>query len=360
MVPSAVFAAGDGVKPLRGGDAVITDDTPDANAPAYASYLDEDDKVVTKTGATISKKWRSKLVITYKLVGDSFVIAVDSYIQSRKDHQHDLSKDKLTLSVTGFDSYVYQDEQTSRWNAVKGTEKKIGKTQYYLINKGDAAKSVKFTASIKRSAAPKGTSKATHTIKMTKSSQAQDRANVINGAVSWANKIAGDNSFHYGKGSAAHHFGCYFCNTNGQECIKVREGLPADQALKSYCCNPFVTAAFVHGGGIGTKCGTSKDAFGIGLAGDPCTKLFYNNFEEIEVPAKISGLKKGDILLTTGHCLLYAGSSKVVEAAYEDDGKKGSAKWKDSIRVKTYTASRYKNVKRVFRYMGKPAQYIED
>ena len=69
-------------------------------------------------------------------------------------------------------------------------------------------------------------------------------------AVSWAITIANDNSFHYGRSSWAHHHGCYFCGTNQRpNSPKRRAGASVAACAKTYCCNPFLTAAYRHGAG---------------------------------------------------------------------------------------------------------------
>lgn len=69
---------------------------------------------------------------------------------------------------------------------------------------------------------------------------------VINGACAWAVAIAADDSFHYGKKPNAQHNGCYFCDTQTLKGGRAKTGVLDYE--KSYCCNPFVHAAFAHGG----------------------------------------------------------------------------------------------------------------
>lgn len=169
---------------------------------------------------------------------------------------------------------------------------------------------------------------------------------VISDAILWGNWIAGDNSFHYGKGKHAHHNGCYFCGTQP----KVKKEAGIKDYKKTYCCNPFIGAAWAHGGGITKalemcKKGKSWD-FNKG-SGYDASSLFKN----LGKPAR-SKLKKGDVLCSNTHVMMYIGNGKIMEAAYEDDNVRNSKKWNSSIRITTLTAARYAGVKRVHRYTG--------
>ena len=167
---------------------------------------------------------------------------------------------------------------------------------------------------------------------------------VCNGAVAWAIKIANDNSFHYGNGQHAHHNGCYYCGT--QPTSKRRNVVRWE---KTYCCNPFVHAAYAHGGNEQTmlklcKRGNSYDWDTIKTK----TKLF----KALGHPAK-STLKKGDVLCYNGHMAMYVGNGNFVEAAGGDDGKPYSSKWNRSIAVKKLTDKEYRYFTHVYRYIGK-------
>lgn len=153
------------------------------------------------------------------------------------------------------------------------------------------------------------------------------------GAVQWAIKIAGDNSFTYGKSPAANHSGCYFCGNQGTKQRHAKRLGINRSYEKTYCCNPFVTAAFVHGAGDPyIKC---KGAI-IGLkqsAKKNCGKRQYRNFEWLGHIPK-SQLQTGDVLLTNKHAKLYAGGGKQVEAT----GGKTSYCWSaKSIRLTRLT-----------------------
>lgn len=172
-------------------------------------------------------------------------------------------------------------------------------------------------------------------------------AEVIADTIKWAKWIARDNRFHYGAGKDAHHNGCYFCGTQPKS--KKNAGI-VDYKF-TYCCNPFVGAAWTHGGCVPKALelcqkGSSWD-FNKGSGYDKSSL-----FDNLGKPEK-SKLKKGDVLCSNGHVALYIGNGKIVEAASEDNNKKGTTSWDKSIRVTELTNSRYKGFKRVHRFNGK-------
>ena len=176
-------------------------------------------------------------------------------------------------------------------------------------------------------------------------------AEVIADTIKWAIWIAGDNNFHYGYTSKdkkinAHHNGCYFCGTNTDKGGRSKKGIVDYQ--HTYCCNPFVGAAWAHGGCVPKAMelcskGSSWD-FAKGKGYDK-SSLFTN----LGHPAK-SKLKAGDVLCRDTHVALYIGNGKIAEASHGDDNKKGSAKWNDSIHIITLTDSNYKKFLRVHRF----------
>lgn len=177
-------------------------------------------------------------------------------------------------------------------------------------------------------------------------------AQAIQDAVKWAKWIANDNSFHYGYTNKkvtpwnpnAHHNGCYFCGTNGS-----KKGML--DYKKTYCCNPFVGAAWAHG-----ACDTKALSlcshhgswgFGTGVG----SYHQSDRFKRLGHP-KMSKLQAGDVLCMDTHIALYVGNGKIAEAGCGDDNVRNSTKWNNSIRVRTLTASNYKKFKRAYRYIG--------
>lgn len=174
---------------------------------------------------------------------------------------------------------------------------------------------------------------------------------VINGACDWARSIAHDDSFHYGYGDAAHHNGCYFCKT--QPSVKHS----FKQYEKSYCCNPFVHAAFAHGGGEKTmlkkcKAGSSYD-FHAGTGYDT-SSLFKRIY-----PKKKEDLQPGDVMCKDNHVALALGNNQYVQAGHEDDNNPGSERWNSSIAVSSLKDSRFNEFKRFYRYIGKGGGKVE-
>ena len=171
-------------------------------------------------------------------------------------------------------------------------------------------------------------------------------------AVDWAIKIANDNSFHYGESKWAHHNGCYFCGTNqSKNSLKRKDGGSLSQVEKTYCCNPFVTAAYCHGAGAKeVDCTVSSKRFG--LANDTNT-VFKNtaSWQKVSKPSKVTSLEVGDILLTPTHAMLYVGDGKVAHAAHHDNGKKDSY-WNESITVSKISSSSWSKTTKIYRYLG--------
>lgn len=182
---------------------------------------------------------------------------------------------------------------------------------------------------------------------------------VISDACTWAAWIAGDNSFHYGytnkHGSSkssdwspnAHHNGCYFCNTNVTSGGRSKKGIVDYQ--KTYCCNPFVHAAFAHGGCDPTMLKKCK-------AGGSYVASNYkkdSNWKNLGKPT-FGSLKKGDVLYweKNGSChyALYLGNNKLAEASSGDDNVRGSARWKNSIHVRDIKS--WGSFQGAFRYIG--------
>lgn len=172
-------------------------------------------------------------------------------------------------------------------------------------------------------------------------------------AVDWAIDIANDNSFHYGETKWAHHNGCYFCGTNqASGSLKRKAGASLAECEKTYCCNPFVTAAYNHGAGA-KEADCKVSSLRVGLANDP-NKIFNNTDAWLRVskPSDSSELKVGDILLTPTHAMIYAGNNKIVHAKGHDDGKKNSKMWNDSILLGKLTDYQWNRTSKIYRYLG--------
>ena len=146
-------------------------------------------------------------------------------------------------------------------------------------------------------------------------------------AVDWATMIAADNNFMYGTGQRAHKGGCYYCGTNITGGKHAKKGSKWE---KTYCCNPFIAAAYVHGANIKSTCKRINGHYYGGMAASTWTcynsmKGHKGKFKQI---SKSSKLKPGDIFTRSSHVWMYAGNGKRVEAA-------GGGFSKNSIRVKS-------------------------
>lgn len=177
-----------------------------------------------------------------------------------------------------------------------------------------------------------------------------DNEAALDAVCQWAVEIAEDDTFHYGNGAAAHHNGCYFCGTQALSGKRSKKGVV--QYQKTYCCNPFIQAAFAHGCNDPTMLAVCKK-------GSSYVEKHYRSsslFENLGKPSRDS-LKKGDVLCCrNGHVMLYIGDGQLVEAANGDDGKVGSTRWNNSISVGNLTDGRWNSksygVTCAFRYKG--------
>ena len=173
-------------------------------------------------------------------------------------------------------------------------------------------------------------------------------AQAIDDMATWAEWIADDNTFHYGHGKRAHHNGCYFCGTNVDHGARSKAGIVGYK--KTYCCNPFVGAAWAHGGGDPEalklcKKGSSWD-YHKGRGYDTSSK-----FKKLGKPS-IKKLRKGDVLCRDTHVAVYIGNGRIAHAAHEDDNVRNSKSWDSSIKVQKLTPAVYKKFTRVYRYKG--------
>ena len=215
---------------------------------------------------------------------------------------------------------------------------RYGKTYYYVC--GDWVTFSKPKNALVKASSTTGSNKVlANTVKQSAASK-----KVANGAVSWAIKIANDNTFHYGNGTHAHHNGCYFCDT--QPASKRKYVVKWE---KTYCCNPFVHAAYAHGGKEATMLRMCRSGRSFDWNGYRNTSLF----KHIGHPDR-SLLIPGDVLCWDGHVAMYVGNNKIVEAGGygEDDGKYLSKKWNNSIAVTPLDARAYKLFTHVYRYVG--------
>lgn len=161
---------------------------------------------------------------------------------------------------------------------------------------------------------------------------ASNKSIAVNGkrkAMNWACSVANDNSFAYGTGQRAHRSGCYFCKTNtgDRKWKKEKKGEPhyvkdkngkKHTYTKTYCCNPFITAAYAHGAQdkalykichAGTSCGMSTSDW---------KKSPYFKTVGASKNVGYSQLKAGDIIIATGWCehvWMYIGHGRYVEAS---------------------------------------------
>ena len=175
--------------------------------------------------------------------------------------------------------------------------------------------------------------------KVTVTSRKSTKQEQINAAVDWAVDIANDNSFAYGSGSGAHHNGCYFCGTNYGPKKYMK---PSKKYKKTYCCNPFIHAAYAHGAQHPGMLSGCKRANGIGM--EKSTFYKFKCWKCVGKP-KYSKLKKGDVLVKSTHVAMYIGNGKMVEAS----GGNWSA---GSIATKKMSNSKYKGFSYVMRYTG--------
>ena len=156
--------------------------------------------------------------------------------------------------------------------------------------------------------------------KIKKASSAKE---VRDGAVSFAKAVAKDNTFHYGYGQYSHRNGCYFCGTQG-----AKKGHGIVDWQYTYCCNPFVTACYAHGGG--DKRALKDCSEGHSYCWDrrpPATRWM-----KLRNPS-INDLQAGDVMISGTHVKLYIGNKQVAEASHSDDNKRGSSSWNSSIHI---------------------------
>ena len=241
-----------------------------------------------------------------------------------------------------------QEVLAGKWGSGKTREEKLKKAGYdYNKVQKRVNELVAAQQSSSSSSSSTPTTTGSYTGELPTYRVVKSNSQVIADAIKWAKWIASDNRFHYGYGEHAHHNGCYFCGT--QKLKKNRTPAILDPEF-TYCCNPFVGAAWAHGGLIPkalSMCqNTSSWDFNKGHGYDASSL-----FTKLGHPIK-SNLKAGDVLCRDTHVALYIGNGKIAEAGSGDDNKRNSDKWNNSIRVKTLTDSNYANFPRVYRYNG--------
>lgn len=184
----------------------------------------------------------------------------------------------------------------------------------------------------------------------TKTESASNKSISVTGkrkAVNWACSVANDNSFAYGTGQRAHRSGCYFCKTNTgtRKYNKEKKGEPhkvnGHTYTKTYCCNPFVTAAYAHGAKDAQAYKWCHAGSSWGMTCKEWKKSPYFSTVGACKNVPYSKLKAGDVILsnknTNGwrhHVWMYIGHGRFVEASGEN--------WKaSSISVKSGAKGNY-------------------
>ncbi|MBQ9014736.1 MAG: C40 family peptidase [Firmicutes bacterium] len=175
-------------------------------------------------------------------------------------------------------------------------------------------------------------------------------------AIKWAKEIANDDSFAYGTGSRSHHGGCYFCGTNVTGVKKAAKGSKWE---KTYCCNPFIFAAYAHGAKDPAILKACKKGKSGGM--EPKDWTQYGCFATVGKCKNVaySKLLPGDVILSNKtqsgqwhHVIMYIGDNRYVEAGWEGWGS-------NTIGIRSDMKTTYKNHFQkyntcyVMRYTGK-------
>ena len=162
-------------------------------------------------------------------------------------------------------------------------------------------------------------------------------------ACDWAVDIANDNSFSYGTGKRAHNTGCYFCGTNVGPVLnkKGKSKVSGHSYAKTYCCNPFVHAAYAHGAGDPQMLRACQRGKSVGYTPGSFTK--FGPWESVG-KSGLGNLQKGDVLCLSAHVCIYIGDGKVAHAMTEGWGA-------GSITI-SKASGMYNRAKYVMRYTG--------
>ena len=295
--------------------------------------------------AKVIIRWAGKQTVIKK--------SIDELAQEVLDGKWDSGdKRKTNLEAAGYDYCVVQNRVNEILAEREAEAERIAAEEAAGYNYYDVQSKVNEILEKKTTAKYAGPLPSLTLIKTT--------SEVINDACKWAAWIAGDNRFHYGytnkHGSSdpskwspnAHHNGCYFCGTNTTKGGRSKKGILDYE--RTYCCNPFVGAAWAHGGCVPKALSLCRD----GSSWDYHKGKGYDSsslFKNLGHPA-MSKLKKGDVLCSDSHIALYLGDGKLAEASSGDDNKRNSTKWNNSIHVCNLTESRYNKFKRVHRFNG--------
>ncbi|MBQ6623372.1 MAG: InlB B-repeat-containing protein, partial [Mogibacterium sp.] len=138
----------------------------------------------------------------------------------------------------------------------------------------------------------------------------------VRAAISWAIKIAADDSFSYGKKPQTSKVGCYFCGTN---CGPVKYRKPKGYE-KTYVCMTFVHAAYAHGAEdpeILRECQTGSNC----LALENTNFTHYHCWDKVGLCRNLSinDLEPGDVIVwyaadnNSGHMSMYMGDNTIVD-----------------------------------------------
>ena len=160
-------------------------------------------------------------------------------------------------------------------------------------------------------------------------------------AVEWAIDIANDNSFSYGTGQRSHRPGCYFCGTNVGPVMakKGKSKVSGHSYAKTYCCNPFVTAAYAHGARDPSMLNACSHGKCVGYT----PGSFYGSWKSVG-KSGIGNLQPGDVLCLSAHVCIYIGDGKVAHAMTEGWGA-------GSITI-SKASGMYSRAKYIMRYTG--------
>ena len=256
-----------------------------------------------------------------------------------------VSAPEMDVRITGDDiliSWEPSEAYASYRLTVKGDDGKDtvlsdGSETKYIFPKFDKDK--KYTFSLTGYTDETESPENTHTYEIKEQEWTNKEA--VQAAVDWAVMIANDDSFTYGTGKRAHNYGCYFCGNNLK--IKGKSKVNGHSYEKTYCCNPFISAAYAHGAEDPNLLKACKSGHGLAMTVKSYTR--YGNWKKVSSKPKKSELKVGDVLVKSNHVAMYIGDGEYVEAS----GESWSAK---SISVKPLSDKRYKQFKFVMRYTG--------